>query len=49
MNPIFQPTIVPEETAGSICFKFGMEVLFYILFQLIKAIFDVPLQSQFMG
>ena len=32
VNPIFQPIIEPEETIGPHCFKFGMEVLFDILF-----------------
>ena len=32
VNPIFQPTIVLEETTGPNCFKFGMELPFDILF-----------------
>ena len=39
--PFFNPIIVPEETTGSNCLKFGKGILFPILFWLTEAIFEI--------
>ena len=47
-TPFFNLTIVPEETTGLNCLKFGMIILFYISFWLTKASFEILPQTQFL-